>query len=292
MNPVCVHPLVFIPRWTRADGPRAIEQAAACGFDMMIVPGREPAEVDADDVARRAAAAGLRLVCNTNHPPEADPASDDPATAGRGAARLLDAVRLARDLGATQLGGIPHAAWGKAAGPVTPRGRAHAVAALARAADLAAACGLRITLECVNRFENALLNTAAQALSLIEEVGAPNLLVHLDTHHMLIEEPDPAGAVIAAGPRLGYLEFCESHRGPLGTGNVDVAGIARAARGYAGPVGFEAFCAALLDPGLAAHLCVWRNTFDDAEAVARDALRRIRLALSSSSDGAITPATR
>ncbi len=279
MNPVCVHPLVFIPRWTRADGPRAIGRAAECGFDMMIVPGRDPAEVDADDVARRAAAAGLRLVCNTNHPPEADPASDDPAIAARGAERLLDAVRLARDLGAVQLGGIPHAAWGKAGGPVTPRGRAHAIAALARAADLAAASGLRITLECVNRFENALLNTAAEALALIEEGGAPNILLHLDTHHMLIEEADPAQAVAEALPRLGYLEFCESHRGPLGTGNVDVAAIAGAARGYAGPVGFEAFSAALLDPGLAAHLCVWRTTYTDADAVARDALRRIRAAL-------------
>jgi D-psicose/D-tagatose/L-ribulose 3-epimerase len=282
LNPICVHPLVFIPRWTRQDGPRAIERAADCGFDMMIVPARDPAEVDVADIARRAAAAGLRLICNTNHPPEADPASDDPAIAARGAARLLDAVRLARDLGALQLGGIPHAAWGKAAGPVTPRGRAHAVAALAEAADLAAASGLRITLECVNRFENALLNTASDALDLIEEVGAPNILVHLDTHHMLIEEADPALAVADALPRLGYLEFCESHRGPLGTGNVDIDAIAGAARGYDGPVGFEAFSAALLDPALATHLCVWRTTYTDADAVARDARHRIRTALEGS----------
>ncbi len=281
MNPLCVHPLVFIPRWTRAGGPRAIERAAACGFDMIIVPARDPAEVEADRIARRCAAAGLGIICNTTHPPEDDPASDDPATAARGAGRLLDAVRLARDLGASQLGGIPHAAWGKAAAPVTQRGRAHAVAALVAAAELAAASDLRITLECVNRFENALLNTAADALALIEEVGAPNLLVHLDTHHMLIEEADPARAVAEAVPRLGYLEFCESHRGPLGTGNVDVAAIAGAARGagYTGPVGFEAFSAAILDPALAAHLCVWRNTYTDADAVARTACARIRRAL-------------
>jgi D-psicose/D-tagatose/L-ribulose 3-epimerase len=279
LNPVCVHPLVFIPRWTRADGPRAIAQAADCGFDMMIVPGRDPDAVDVPDIARRAAAAGIQLICNINHPPESDPASDDPAIAARGAARLLDAVRLARDLGAVQLGGLPHAAWGKAAGPVTPRGRAHATEALAAAAALGRACGLRITLECVNRFENALLNSAAQALELIAAVGAPNLAVHLDTHHMLIEEADPAASVRAALPRLGFLEFSESHRGPLGTGGVDLAAIATAARGYAGPVGFEAFSAAILAPDLAAHLCVWRDTYQDADAVARDALARIRQAM-------------
>lgn len=279
MNLLCVHPLVFIPRWTPPAASRAIESAAACGFDMIIIPARDPAEVDVPEVTRRCAAAGLGIICNTNHPPEADPASDDPAIATRGAARLLDAVRLARDLGATQLGGIPHAAWGKAAGPVTPRGRAHSVTALARAAELAAASGLRITLECVNRFENALLNTAADALELIADVGAPNLLVHLDTHHMLIEEADPARAVLAALPKLGFLEFSESHRGPLGTGSVDIEAVADAARGYAGPVGFEAFSAAILDPALAAHLCVWRNTYDDAEAVARAAQRLLCKAL-------------
>ena len=67
---------------------------------------------------------------------------------------------------------------------------------------------------------------------------------------MLIEEArSGARPSTAALPRLGYLEFCESHRGPLGTGNVDIAAIAGAARGYTGPVGFEAFSAALLDPG-------------------------------------------
>jgi D-psicose/D-tagatose/L-ribulose 3-epimerase len=279
LNALCVHPLVFIPRWTRAAGPLALQRAADSGFDMMIVPGRDPAEVDVPDIARRAEAAGLRLICNTTHPAEADPASEDPAIAARGAARVLDAVRLARDLGAMQLGGIPHAAWGKATGPVTHRGRAHAAAALAKAADLAAASGLRITLECVNRFENALLNTAEDALALIAEIGAPNILVHLDTHHMLVEEADPARAVAGALPRLGFLEFSESHRGPLGTGNVDVAAIVGAARGYAGPIGFEAFSAAILDPALAAHLCVWRSTYTDADAVARDAARRIRAAL-------------
>jgi len=279
LNALCVHPLVFIPRWTRADGPRAIERAAACGFDLMIVPLRDPREVDVPDIARRAGAAGLRLICNTTHPPDADPASDDAAIAARGQARLLDAVRLARDLGAMQLGGIPHAAWGKAAGPVTPRGRNHAIAALGAAAALAQASGLRITLECVNRFENALLNTAQQGMELIAAVGAPNLLLHLDTHHMLIEEADPAAAIIAALPVLGFLEFSESHRGALGTGMVDVAAIARAARGYTGPVGFEAFSAAILDPSLAAHLCVWRNTYSDADAVARDARHLLRRAL-------------
>lgn len=276
MNPLCIHPLVFLPRWTRAAAPEAIARTAAAGFDLMIVPSRDPAELDIPDIARRAEAAGIGLICNTNHPPDADPASDDATIAARGAARLLDAVRIARDLGARQIGGLPHAAWGKAAAPVTPRGRAHAVDALARAAELAAASGLRITLECVNRFENALINTAQDALALIAETNAANILVHLDTHHMLIEEASPTAAIALAGGKLGFLEFSESHRGALGTGNVDIPAILAAARGYAGPIGFEAFSAAILHPAIAAHLCVWRATYTDADAAAREACALLR----------------
>lgn len=279
MNPLCIHPLVFLPRWTRAAAPEAIARAAAAGFDLMIVPSRDPAELDIPDIAKRAQAAGIGLICNTNHPPESDPASDDPAIAARGAARLLDTVRVARDLGARQIGGLPHAAWGKASAPVTPRGRAHAVQALARAGELAAASGLRITLECVNRFENALVNTARDALALIAETGARNILVHLDTHHMLIEESSPASAIIRAGDRLGFLEFSESHRGALGTGNVDIRAILHAARGYTGPIGFEAFSAAILAPAIAAHLCIWRATYTDADGVAREACALLRRSL-------------
>jgi D-psicose/D-tagatose/L-ribulose 3-epimerase len=276
LNPLCLHPLVFLPRWTRAAAPEAIARTAAAGFDLMIVPSRDPAELDIPDIAKRAEAAGIGLICNTNHPPDADPASDDSAIAARGAARLLDTVRIARDVGARQIGGLPHAAWGKAAAPVTPRGRAHAAQALARAAELAAASGLRITLECVNRFENALVNTCADALALIAETRAPNILVHLDTHHMLIEEPSPTDAIAQAGQKLGFLEFSESHRGALGTGNVDIPAILAAARGYTGPIGFEAFSAAILAPAIAAHLCIWRATYTDADAVARDACALLR----------------
>ncbi len=273
MNPVGAHPLIWIGRWTRAAAPAVINRAAACGFTSLIVPLRDAAEIDAPDIARRMAAAGLRPIAAINHPPEADPASPDPTIAARGAGRLLHAVALARDIGATQLGGIPHAAWGKAAGPVTRRGRIYAVAALRAACERAAASGMRITMEAVNRFENAMLNTAAQALALAEEVGAANLLLHLDSHHMLIEEADSAAAIAAVAHRLGYFEFSQSHRGALGTGGVDVAGLARAlvAAGYEGPIGFEAFSADILDPGLAAALAVWRTTYTDADATARAA---------------------
>jgi D-psicose/D-tagatose/L-ribulose 3-epimerase len=272
-NPIVAHPLIWIGRFTRERAAEAIARAGECGYDGIIVPLRDPAQIDAPAITRACARAGLQPIASIVHPPDADPASADSEIAARGAQRLLDAVALARDIGATQLGGIPHAAWGRASAPPCAVARRDAIAALRAACAAARSAGLRLTMEAVNRFENALVNTADQALALIEEVGADNLLVHLDTHHMLIEEHDPAAAIARCGARLGYLEFSESHRGALGTGNVDVAALLGAARnlGYAGPIGYEAFSAAILDPALAAQLCVWRDTYRDADAVARSA---------------------
>jgi D-psicose/D-tagatose/L-ribulose 3-epimerase len=39
----------------------------------------------------------------------------------------------------------------------------------------------------VNRYESNQLNTALDALELIDRVDAPNVVVHLDTYHMNIE---------------------------------------------------------------------------------------------------------
>lgn len=281
INPIAAHPLIWIARWTREAGPVAIERAAACGYDMIIVPLRDPTQIEPAVIARACAAAGIRPIASIIHGPETDPSSADREISKRGEQRLMHALALARDIGAQQLGGIPHAAWGRASAPPSDVGRRNAVAVLGRVAEVAARAGLRVTMEAVNRFENNLINTADQALAIATATGQDNLLVHLDTFHMLIEEPDPAAAIARSAARLGYFEFSESHRGALGTGNVDVPGLVQAlvSADYRRPIGFEAFSAAILDPALAAQLSVWNATYRDADQVARDARRLIVQAL-------------
>ncbi len=58
-------------------------------------------------------------------------------------------------------------------------------------------------LEVVNRYESNLLNTASQALGMLDEVNAPNVVGHLDTYHMNIEESNFVQPVLACGKRLG-----------------------------------------------------------------------------------------
>lgn len=57
-----------------------------------------------------------------------------------------------------------------------------------------------------------------QAMDLIAEIDHPNVVVHLDSYHMNIEESSMADAVATCAPRLGYVHIGECHRGYLGSG--------------------------------------------------------------------------
>ena len=50
------------------------------------------------------------------------------------------------------------------------------------------------------------LHSFAQALHMIKDIGAPNVVVHLDTYHMNIEEASMSKAIrnCQAAGRLGY----------------------------------------------------------------------------------------
>jgi D-psicose/D-tagatose/L-ribulose 3-epimerase len=151
------------------------------------------------------------------------------------------------------------------------------VEAIRELCDHAAAAGIPIGVEVVNRYETNLLNTARQALAFVEEVGADNLSVHLDTFHMHIEEDGYAAAIEACGSRLGYVHVGESHRGPLGTGSVDFPEVFAALGrvGYQGTVTFESFSSAVASPALTTALCIWRELWDDPMALALAARRFI-----------------
>lgn len=66
-------------------------------------------------------------------------------------------------------------------------------------AKVAQDCGIDYCLECLNRFEGYLLNTAAEGVAFCEEVGLPNVKLLLDTFHMNIEEDSFYDAILRLG---------------------------------------------------------------------------------------------
>ncbi|MFB9378376.1 sugar phosphate isomerase/epimerase family protein [Kineococcus gynurae] len=256
----------------------ALEALREIGYDRAVLPPLDPTTTDARALGRAFRDAGVEPVAMVGLAPGQDVSSTDPDERAAGRAALLAAVEFAAALGADQLNGVPYGLFGKP-GTVPDAGAFHRSAReVGLVADRAADRGVHLTFEVLNRYEQGLVNTAAQAMDYVAASGSAHLGIHLDTFHMGIEESDLAAAVRTALPRLRYLELGQSGRGDLGTGAIDVAGVLEAAltAGYRGRVGVEAFSRRLLPSPVADALAIWRSPYDDGLALARSAVRLIR----------------
>ena len=270
-----IHALVWVDSWGEANARRAMEGARGCGYDRLEIPLLDSWEIDVPMTRRLLEEHGLAMTGNQFLTAETDITSEDPDVVSAGERRLTDAVDLVGDLGGDYLCGTIYSKLGKYETPPTAQGRANCAGVLRRVAEHAAGSGVRIGLELCNRFETNLLNAASQALDLMDVIDHPNVYVHLDTYHMNIEEPDMMRPVLASGDRLGYVHICESHRGYLGSGNVDFPSFFRALAqiGYEGPIVFESFSSAVVAPPLSNALCIWRDLWTDSEDLARHAMQ-------------------
>lgn len=105
----------------------------------------------------------------------------------------------------------------------------------------ASANGVQVFLEPLNRYEDYLVNTLADAASIIDAVGSPGVSVIADTFHMSIEETDIPAAIRAAGDRVKHVQLGDSDRLEPGHGHYDWPGTlaALADIGYDGWLAME-----------------------------------------------------
>ncbi len=83
--------------------------------------------------------------------------------------------------------------------------------------------GVQLFLEPLNRYEDYLVNTLADAASLVTEVSSDGLRIVADTYHMNIEERDLAAALQEVAPLIGHVQASDSNRLEPGAGHVDWA---------------------------------------------------------------------
>lgn len=81
--------------------------------------------------------------------------------------------------------------------------------------------GAKIFLEPLNRYEDYLINTLADAVSVVDEVGSDAVSVIADTFHMSIEESDIGAAISAAGSHIEHVQLGDSDRLEPGHGHYD-----------------------------------------------------------------------
>lgn len=256
--------------WSGSIDPTGFEhsvtQSVTAGFDLLEIPLLDTAAFDVDAAKKALEQHPLTITASLAQDADTDISTDDSEKVAAGEAKLIQAVDILSDLGATYLVGALYGELKKHMVPASPEGRANSVAVLQRVADYAATRGMTLGLEVVNRYETNLFNTAKGALAYIDEIARPNVGIHLDTYHMNIEESDVVEPVLACGDRLVYVHVGESHRGYLGSGTVDFDGFFKALNyiKYDGPITFESFSTAVVDQKLSRMLAIWRNLWDDS----------------------------
>ena len=232
-----------------------------------------PETIDVEHSRSVLAAHGIAPTCSLGLPE----AVTAPLYPDKAEAFLMRALEVAHALGSNTLSGVTYATIGYISGsPPTEQEYANIAKALRPVARRAAEHGMTLGLEPCNRYETHLVNTAEQAVRLIERIGEPNVMIHLDTYHMNIEEKGFAHGIRSAGEHLRYIHLSESDRGVPGSGTVDwdATFAALAETGFAGDMVIESFVT--LPPEIARALSVWRPVADSAEQVLEEGVPFLR----------------
>ena len=117
-----------------------------------------------------------------------------------------------------------------------------------------------------------MFTVAEEVLEMIDNIGADNIGVHLDTFHMNIEEPNFRDPIIRAGKKLKHIHITESDRGMTGEGNVHWDDFFRALAeiDYQGPLVLENFSSEIKE--LVGPTSLWRPSKYNSEELAKGSL--------------------
>ena len=275
MNPLGIN----LWNWTNTLGPDApglIRRAARMGFTAVELPMTPPEPAGLEAIRAALEETGLAVTLCAGSAPDRSLASDDPALRKNAFDYFSACLRTARALGAAvfcgpMYGGAASLHW------LSPEEAAaewdRAVAGLRALAPLAEDAGCVLALEPLHRYRTSMVNTAAQALRMAQEVNHPAVGVHFDTFHANVEERDVVGAVrtVLEAGKLYHFHACGNDRGAPGTGHLPWGELFTTLRrgGYTGHVTMETFRPGGLDAG-------WHPVEDDPDEVARMGIACLR----------------
>jgi sugar phosphate isomerase/epimerase len=170
----------------------------------------------------------------------------DPAQREAAKATIRERLDLASKLGAIGVLVVPQFGRVPALPDLTPFAtgaqleRNLLLAQLRELAPAAAAAGVSVFLEPLNRYEAYIVNRLEQGSAISQEVG-PQIGVMADFFHMGIEEADIPAAIRANADHLVYVHVADSNRLQPGRGHLDFRPGFRALKeiGYDGPLAIE-----------------------------------------------------
>lgn len=268
-----VHAMMWSIVWDHAGAERAIAGAARYGQDFIEIPLIDIASVDTKHSRALLEKHDLRATCSLVLPEPAW-ASVRPDAAVE---HLKSALDKASEMGAEALTGVTFGGTNERTGVRPTQGEYdNLTRALAAAAKHAKTLGLQFGIEAVNRYESHLINSAEQAVALVERIGMDNVFIHLDTFHMNMEEKGIGNGIIAARDHLKYMHMSESDRGTPGFGNVawNEVFAALSVIGFKGLLVLESFAGMPVE--MAGAISTWRPVARSAEEVLEKGLPFLR----------------
>lgn len=144
-----------------------------------------------------------------------------------GIADLKQILRAVSEVGGS--GVVVPAAWGmftyRLPPMVSPRSaegdREAILDSLAQLDPVAKEHGVWLYLEPLNRYQDHMLNTISDAVSVIEEGKFERVKITGDFYHMAIEEDDISESLKKYARYYGHIHIAENHRYQPGTGSID-----------------------------------------------------------------------
>lgn len=254
-----------------------ITKVKELGFDVVEIPLDFLDAISVEKTKRVLEETGLNVVGCAVVGERRDLISDSTEIRKEAFTYFSRCLKLLSSWGGTVLCGPAYSAVGKLTGAArTMEEWERAVTGLKELAKVAEDLGVKIALEPLNRFETYFLNTAEDAVALVQEVGSPAVGVHLDTFHMNIEEKCLYEAIKTAGPYLYHLHTCENDRGTPGEGHVEWDDVFQALRevNYKGALVIESFVPGVKEIARAAS--IWRELAPSSDYVAAKGLEFLK----------------
>jgi D-psicose/D-tagatose/L-ribulose 3-epimerase len=270
--------------WSAKFGPY-IEKVAKLGFDIIEVAAHhinEYSDAELAVIRQSAKDNGIILTAGIGPSKTKNLSSEDAAVRAAGKAVFERTLSNVAKLDIHTIGGALHSYWPiDYSQPVDKAGDyARGVEGIHGIADFANDLGINLCIEVLNRFENHVLNTAAEGVAFVKDVGKNNVKVMLDTFHMNIEEDSFGEAIRTAGPLLGHFHTGESNRRVPGKGRMPWHEIGLALRdiNYTGAVVMEPFVKT--GGTIGSDIKVWRDLSGGADLAKMDEDARNALAFS------------
>lgn len=269
MNKIGIHYGSFVSNWMDEQLP-LIKKVKDLGFDLLEFGSDYLLSMDDDGLSRlknEAEKYGVDLKISLGLTPQQDIACNDEEyrKAGINIHKRM-AVAMAK-AGISDCSGILYCAWNGKISSFDEKqaGWKASVASMKEIIKSYEEKGVYCNVEVANRFENYLINDCEEGLRYIEEVGSPNLGIHLDTFHMNIEENSFVTPIIKAADKMRYFHIGENNRKMPGLGMLPWRTIFDALKiaGYKGPISMEPF----VKPGgeIGSAVSLYREIMDTSD---------------------------